>query len=665
MPTVQIEGFGKVAFPDQMSPDEIRNVIETEIIPKGSAAREQGRGMQDAIRGKDDSFLSDLKAHAASAGLSALNGLTFGFGDEIAGALAGAADPANFSQRYQQGRDYVRGANEQYRKDSPIAATATDVAGGVLNVPAGVVGAVGKMGALGRAGVSAGIGGGLGALSGAGAAESLADVPGSMLTGGALGAATGGVLTGAGAVAGAVGRNIAPRIPENWGGAGAANAALRRLGYVLERDDMTGQQVIRRMQKLGPEATIADAGGANLRNELDTMATLPGRTANSLERLQRQRTVTRGDRLEAIPDALSGGHKGDDILAMLQTTKEELSAPLYAKVDQVAVPVTPALAELADRPIIKAAIEQARTNVANQGKEFADQFVNTSLAKGTTPLRFWDDVKKGLDDVIGGIKRGTSNTKDGTLRSALQVKNELLAELDKLAPVYREARDAFAGPAALQSAIEDGRNALNMKPAEIERTLFNLGESEREAFRLGAADAMREKIGTRAGQTNLLNAPIEKNTRMLLKSIFGDQEGYRNAMKTILAEGQLKRLENVGKNSKTASREAAIEDLNFGVLEDAANAAKSAAGGSVSGVVRAARSLGGRLQTPEVVRDEIGNILMLKMGQKLHAKPGDPSAGIAPEQLANLIDQVVESVRRGNSQAAAIQGVLGGTLINP
>jgi len=649
MPVILVEGIGKIEFPETMSPDEIKRAIETDIIPRGSKSRQSGREEGSGIQGA----------------LTALNGLTFGFGDEVAGAAKGAYNAVtggSFDEGYRDTRDYVRGAVEQFRKDQPILAPVADISGSLLQAPLAAGGMAARgvasaakpvMSVLERVLAAAGIGAATGAAQGAGEAETMADVPEKAGIGAALGGALGAGASGAGAVVRGVRDQIAPR----FSGAAAHDLALRRLGLALVRDEKTGEQVIRRMEKLGPEATIADAGGENARNLLDTIATLPGKTQNQVEGLIRQRQVGRAGRMDAIPDSLGGATSGDKVLQELQATKEQLSAPLYDAVNRATVLQTPKLADLAERPIIKAAIEQARTNVANRGQDAAERFVQDEMATGQTPLRFWDDVKKGLDDVIGGIKRGTSNSSGSTLRSAVDVKRELLAELDKLSidpatgkSVYKEARDAFAGPAALQSAIEDGRSALTMSPPDIKRALDRMSVSEQEAFRLGAADAYRDKIGTRAGQTNLLNAPFDRNTRQQMSAIFDGQRGYREAMSTLLGEAELKKLERVGRGSQTAGREARMEDLNAGVLDDAANAAKSAVGGNVLGVVSAARSLGSRLGTPESVRDEIGRLLTLR--------------GVPAQEQLQAMEAIIRSMRMGNSQAAAIQGVLGGSLIN-
>lgn len=635
-----------------------------------SKARKAGR---DLVTGadtdtRDNSLTQDIVRNARATAATAFNGAAFGFGDEIAGVASGilsAISGGKYGEGYEQGRDFVRGVNEQQAKDNPVASVTAGVLGAMLT-PGGVLKAVSKIapGArvipaslAGRAATSGAGGATFGALQGAGDAESIADIPEDAALGAIKGAAVGGALP----VGGAVLKTARDMVSPRFSGAAAMELALERVGLALARDQRTGQMVIRRMEKLGPEAMIADAAGKNTINALDTVATLPGSTQDQVERAIRRRQTSRADRLDAIPEALSPGNRADDIWEVLQTQKQQAAAPLYAKVDETFVPVTGQLAELQQRPIMQAAMKQARTNVANQGMDAQHAVTETAMDSGQMPLRFWDDVKKGLDDVIAGIKRGDqnaiNNAQGSTLRDAVAVKQSLTAELDKLTTdpntgrsFYKEARDAYAGPAALQGAIEDGRKALSMSAAEINSAMWSLSQSEKDAFRLGAAEAIRDKVGTRGGQNNLLNAPFDRNTQHQLRALFGDERGYREAMSTILAEGRLKGLEGVGRNSATAGREARIEDMNQGVLNSAAELAANVKGGGLgSAALSFGKSLMGRLGTPEAVRDEIGRILMSK--------------GPEAETLLKQMQQIIQQMNEGRRQSAAIQSVLGGALL--
>ena len=170
-----------------------------------SAARQAGR---DVVTGADmdsrnNSFTNDLVRNARATAATALNGVTFGWGDELAGAIAGGIAKltgAKYDDAYQQARDYVRGVVDQQRQSNPIAAAGGEIGGSVLTAPLAVLNAVGKGGALARAAYTAGTGAAMGGVQGAGEADTMEEVPQKAATG----AAIGGVLSAAMPAAGTV-----------------------------------------------------------------------------------------------------------------------------------------------------------------------------------------------------------------------------------------------------------------------------------------------------------------------------------------------------------------------------------------------------------------------------------------------------------------------------
>lgn len=120
-------------------------------------------------------------------------GATFGFGDEIAGAIA-AAIPGG--KGYREARDASRENLARIRGEMPEAAFLAEVAGGFAVPGAGTVGAARTGATAGSAiGRAAAAGAASGALYGAGEADELEDVPGDALAGGLLGGFIGGAGT--------------------------------------------------------------------------------------------------------------------------------------------------------------------------------------------------------------------------------------------------------------------------------------------------------------------------------------------------------------------------------------------------------------------------------------------------------------------------------------
>ena len=605
-----------------------------------SASRQAGRDVVTGADSKDDSFLGDIVRNAKATGATALNGVTFGWGDEIAGAIAGGIAKltgAKYEDAYQQARDYVRGIVDQQRKDNPIAAAGGEVGGSLLTAPLAVFNAVGRGGALARAGYTALGGAGMGALQGAGESESTDD----MAQKAATGAAVGGALAGAMPIAGTVLKGARDQIVPRFSGSAAYELALRRVGLALVRDEKTGEMVVQRMRELGPEAAILDSAGKSTRDLADTMATLPGKTADRAEQFVEQRIAGRPERMDPLTKPLNpSGIAANDATTAFEAMKDS-AAPLYAKVEGAPIQINERMAELAQRPDMQRAIEKARTLAGNEGKPF--------IGDVPTTLRDWDYAKQALDDTVEKLLRSNANNE---ARAVTGMKNQLLAELDQqTGGAYKAARDAFAGPASMQTAMTAGNKAMSMSGAQIAVETFGMSASELMAFRLGAAEALRQKIGRQAGQTELMNMWKNREMRDTLSAIYGSEAEFAKAQQLVANEATLKKAESLGRGSQTASRESRIEDLNAGVAEDALQAGKAVLTGNPFGAVTAARSLAGRLGTPEAVRDEIGRILMLR--------------GPEAEQQLQKLFATIRSMQEGSARASAVEGVLGSSLINP
>ncbi len=152
---------------------------------------------------------------AETAGLHGLQGITAGFGDELAGlgAVSGANRPSlspidlihgltkmgyekltgghEYADQYAKARDERRKALEESAAEHPYVAVGADVAGS-LALPGGSVLKAPAMGVRFLRGV--GIGAAQGALRGAGEASELADVPADVAKGAGIGAVLGGPL---------------------------------------------------------------------------------------------------------------------------------------------------------------------------------------------------------------------------------------------------------------------------------------------------------------------------------------------------------------------------------------------------------------------------------------------------------------------------------------
>lgn len=572
-----------------------------------------------------------------------VQGPTFGFGDELVGAVGGAYKTLTgdkpFSENYRETRDYMRGVQDQYREDFPVGSVATQfmtaaptLAANPLGAGASrVIGTVSpqaaawlnpttKLTGLGMNSARAAVSGaGYGAVSGAGEsrADDIAGVAADAGKSALVGAATSGAMQPVQSVLGAVGRNVAQRVSDGAAGSYAQKKVAQALardaaGSVFESGAVSPSgRVNARFNKLGPEATVADAGGENTRQLLDTLATLPGKTKDRASTVIRDRQAGRAGRLVNAADEALGtrGAGFTQTIDALDSARRQAAAPYYRELEGFAAQVDDDLLNLLGRT---SGIhgEAQKLYRLQTGQDLA----LGSLKKGDqVPFAVLDTLKQSLYDAADSAKRQGNNK---MARAIDDVRVQLTQKLDAVAPkvdgqsVYKLARDAYAGPSQLIEAAELGRTAMRADTFDVAASIKGMGPSEQEAFRIGALQALREKTGTQAGQSSLLKMWMEPATRDRLKAIFG--KDYRTFAAEVAKESRLKGLEGVGRGSQTASRMYGAGDLDIAPILDTATLATSAAHGNAPGMLTGAVNMWNRVRTPEAVRDVMGRILLSK-----------------------------------------------------
>ena len=195
-------------------------------------------------------------------GMTALQGPTLGFADELAGLVGGGAalvQGQSPSKGYQQARDIYRSGVESYKEEQPIGGA---VAQGVASLPLGMIN-LGRniapnVGPVMRS-VASGLG--FGVVGGAGEAKELEDIPQEAATSGATSAVLGGATElGMKAVrpvkqviSAQAGRMIPESFKEMVGGS-SVDIARRRVALAMLRDGVPPDQVTARMAKLGDDS---------------------------------------------------------------------------------------------------------------------------------------------------------------------------------------------------------------------------------------------------------------------------------------------------------------------------------------------------------------------------------------------------------------------------
>lgn len=602
----------------------------------------------------------------AEKGLAAtIQGPTFGFGDELTAALATLPAALNadtpLRDTYIAIRDQQRAKIEEARKQNPNLMTATGLAASAptMLIPGVNVGVANQLAARVLSGAVTG--GLFGAVTGAG--ESTAEDALGVLTDAAKGGGTSAAMGGAAPiVTNAVGKavkiivnktrqgdrieRIGKAAAENVGrissGIGSMindaaesmsprNYAREKVGEALATDvglegGTVGQGVdraARRMRTLGEGSAIVDAGKRETRRLADITVTAGGTAGNRLDALKRSRDVARGDRLaQQSAEALgTGGKLLPDAIRELEAKQAAAAAPHYQSLEGARVTIDRDLQGILQRSRSYFADAEKLAEVSGAKDPALSALMKRvyedgglMLSKPSTEIGKLDVLKQTLYDAA---TKASKNGDKNLARELHGLRRALISKLEQASPVdargrsiYRMANDAWAGPAQAKDAAEVGANFLSLSKNELDEAIAGMGAAEREAMRIGAAQALREQVGTQAGQTKLLKMQVEPATRDRLKAVFGND--YRKIQKITMIEAKRKEINDIGAGSKTAQRMQAGTDLDESAV--AQGAADMAQGGNFFATL--ARNARGLTSTPQPVRNEIGKILFSPNGQK-------------------------------------------------
>jgi hypothetical protein len=574
--------------------------------------------------------------------------------------------------------EMVRGATTQFTENYPKSAFGIDVAGSMapgtvgigagrqmVNMGARTIGAprlppVSPIDmSAGRRAITAGITGATeGGLSGYGYSPAetgdqlMKDILFGMATGGGGGAA-GSAATG---ILGSAAMNVGERASQRV----ALSEAQKRLIQQLIRDTPEGQDfaplVMARLRALGPEGALLDTG-ENARQLADLLATLPGRSKTELREFVEERARTRGERMaQAGQESLeTGGKRLTSTLDDLAEQRSREAGPLYRRLETFTV----------DDPsgtiasLVRRAEELGATRI---GRDIAETHRVTRGGKGWTykgaegnTFNASDlaNIKEGLDDLVEKETDAATGKISKLGRSYQELRDRLRTELVNRTPdpdtgesIYANALDAWAGPSAARDAANYGRTMLSRSVTadQLRKDMAKMSVSELEAARIGAFEAIRDKVGTsKAGRTEMMNLVENFVPREKLQVLFGSPEKFDQFYRTMMAERTMREADVLGRGSQTLGREAALGELNAETLLDVG---EMATGGPATWVSRGSK-MWNQAQLPEKTRTQLARLLMMR----------------GPQAEADLFD--METIARKLAEqrarrAAVIGGVSGG-----
>lgn len=329
------------------------------------------------------------------------------------------------------------------------------------------------------------------------------------------------------------------------------SAAAKNAGRALKADRIKPGGIPTALDAIGDDAMVMDLG-PNLQRQAGALASLPGEAQTIVRDAVTDRAKGASGRVEN--DVAQTVGSSPDLFKLhedIVTAQKSVSDPLYSAVRDVPIKVPPAMAFIAKSPLGRKAFEMAQEMAANDGY----------TAKGMT-VGLADYAKQALDDIHSSAAR---EGKNNVARIARNMTKALTAAVDAQVPGYKQAREAFAGPARVLEAIEEGQKAFTkeMSPSQLKSSLSGMSPSEQDAFLAGARGSIEAMLGNAVNEPLVLRNMLRKGwNENKLRTLLGD-ELTDDLLKRIDREATFgKTRDVVTGNSETAARNAAQREVD-------------------------------------------------------------------------------------------------------
>lgn len=596
--------------------------------PKAAPQREKMGAGEAALRGAE-------------------KGITLGFGDEARGAMAASSfdetapswvkdsivrysplvaagrlaegvqnlvmGKQDARQRYDAAAEENRALQRQAVEDQPGAMAAGEIGGALAGVAATPMltpfRAAQGAGLLARGAAAAGnlaaTGAAYGGAAGLGAGEGdLVDRLPSAASGAATGAVLAPVIGGAvHGVAGA-GRMVADQARAVTSPGALADRVVTR---ALQRDGADLPAIAAEMEAArasGQPYALADAAGVNTRGVAGNVARLPGEGRTPAREFLEARQIgsetmpSQADRIGDRIGSLMGDRGSIETAGEIISRRSAQAGPAYERAHAVGLNYGSEegqkLLSLLDR--IPNAARAEANNILRISDREGSQMIWQPDAQGGFSLavvpnsRQFDYIKRGLDTMID---RNTDSAtgRTNTLGSALVgLKKDILSSLDRLNPAYAAARKQFAGEGELLDALRQGQKAFHPSTTTeaLRKTVGEMSLGEMDMFRLGAANALRQRLSNAPDGTDKVRLAYGSPAlREKIRWLVPDNAARQQFHEFIRREAGMTKTNRVTGGSPTAERLADEADTG-GTLAEMTKAAVQAGGGHLSSAIRTA-----------------------------------------------------------------------------
>lgn len=621
MPVAKVQlDDGRIArfeVPEGTTPDQVIEFAR-QNVPKPAPSGRQG-GLSDVM---NETF-------------------TLGLNNEMAGAARAIGpllrgDFAAIPEAYSSGRNDSIRRTRQARDESPVAAFGMDMVGGMANPIARLLpGSQAGAGMLANTARSAAGGAVGGAAYGFNTAEGdLGDRGTGALTGGLVGGTVGAAAPALIEGGSKALRYLADQTIGRMGATNQSTVAARKVAEALQRDGMDPQAALARIQQLGPEAALLDVG-PNSQALAAATARAPGSGKAQLENFvtARQEGVRNADNVlsgSQTQRVMSGidGLIPDQFDAKMAAAAAQRKAQgrnyIAANASGDLVDVAPMLKELDDeigrsKGGIKSALSRVRSFVVDEG------------GRPEISIDTLHQAKMAIDDLMtsGEGRNSIGNVGQAKIR---EFQDKLIAAIESSGQGGQAYNAGRTGTAAAWRTTEAGEaGTAFMNRAEfgdaktIAASLAKMTPEDREAFRMGAAKAIKAKLdnlNVRSDATKkVMDIPALEDR---IRAAFGDKDTFRRYIDMLNNERTMfDSYAAIKGNSKTAERLSADADLKGdpgGMAQDMVSLAANPL--NPMNYLRAGvRYLGdakARMATPEPVRAQLARILSGRDTQSLN-----------------------------------------------
>lgn len=529
---------------------------------------------------------------------AARQGMSFGFSDEIGGALAATLrapfTDKTWGQEYQTWKGNEEGAADAYKKAHPYLGTAIEMGGGLLTggglIKSGLTLAGRGATMASRAGLGALEGAGYGAAYGAGTGNGMEDRLEGAAMGGALGAGVGAVAPVVGGAIGAGARRILDNktVNNQLGRIGLDRPSADILSRTMQADDTLGQRGMQNIAAAGLDAMFADAG-PNARSVLDTVIQRGGRGAMEAQRAIEGRASRANQNIGQALDQTLGTPQGvrtteTNLRTSTAGARQSAYDAAYGAPIDYAHPRGMELEGLLQR-VPRNVISRANQLMKLEGAKSQQILIDTTQSgvitfKRMPDVRQIDYITRAMNDVAkAGDGRGAlgGNTAEG--RAFGNLSKDIRGALKDLVPEYGQALDTAAQPIQARNALQMGTEILrsNMPRDQVEEAVRGLSQSELGYLRQGIRSQIDEALANvrmAATDQNIdarqalqalkdLTRPAAKEK---LRVVMGNGGGADTLMRTLdQAAKALELRAGTATNSRTFARLATNESVKEAV----------------------------------------------------------------------------------------------------